>query len=207
MKSMETPVFPVYPQPLRATYTTIRDNGYLSRIWTFAEHTGTHVDAPGHFVESAQLIDEVPISRFVSKGVVLDFSKEKPRFSIGKNELSKALEVTGKEKTIGPGWAILFYTGYTSKANTAHWMEHPELNDTACNLLVERRVNAIGFDAPSPDHSPFPAHKILLPKGIVIYENLVNLEKLLKMEFVLVGTPLKLVGGSASPCRPVALVL
>jgi kynurenine formamidase len=207
MKSQETPVYPGYPMPLRATFTTIRDDGYLSHIWTFAEHSGTHVDAPGHFVSGAHAIDQVPISRFVSKGVVLDFSKKKPRFPIGKGELSRALEAAGKHKVVGPGWAILFYTGYTSKAFTADWMEHPELDEAACRSIAVKRVNAIGFDAPSPDHSPFPAHKILLAKGIVIYETLANLEKLLRREFILVGTPLGLVGGSASPCRPVALVL
>ena len=102
---------------------------------------------------------------------------------------------------------MLFLTGYTAKDRTQGWMEHPDLTKDACKFLIEKKVKAVGFDAPSPDHAPFEGHKTLLPKGIVIFENLANLQKLLNKRFFFVGTPLKLVGGTASPCRPVALVM
>ena len=68
------------------------------------------------------------------------------------------------------------------------------------------KINAVGFDAPSPDHPPFPAHKTLLPQSIGVYENLTNLDKLVGKKFFFVGAPLRLTGGSASPVRALAIV-
>jgi arylformamidase len=204
MKSLDTPVYPGYPQPLRSSFTTVRDNGYASFVWTFAEHSSTHVDSPAHFVEGAMSIDRVPISRYVSQGLVLDFTGRPPRYSITRKDIETGMAKAGKK--VGPGWALLFYTGYSNKSKTPEWMDHPELSEEASRYIVELGVNAIGFDAPGPDHEPFSAHKILLPKTIGIYENLANLDKLLDREFLFVGAPLKLVGGSASPTRALAVI-
>lgn len=206
IKSQDTPVFPGYPQPLRTNMTTLRDNGYLSYFWSFVEHTATHVDAPAHFVEGAPTVDAVPLSTYVGQGLVLDFSNKPPRYSIRKEDIEEALKSSGLERSVGPGWVLLFYTGYTAKSRDKDWMDHPELSEEACKYIVTLRVNAIGFDAPSPDHDPFPAHKILLPKGMGNYENLNNLGELLGKRFLFVGAPLALFGGSASPVRAIAIL-
>jgi arylformamidase len=206
MASMDTPVYPGYPQPLRSIFTTVRDNGYASFIWTFAEHSSTHVDSPGHFSDGAPMIDEVPIGKYVGRGLVLDFTNKSPRYSITRSDISSRIEKSGR-KNVGRGWMLFFYTGYGAKSRTGEWLDHPELSEDACNYIVELGVEAVGFDAPGPDHQPFLAHKILLPKVISIYENLANLEKVLDKQFLFVGTPLALKGGSASPCRPIALVM
>jgi kynurenine formamidase len=209
------PVFPGYPQPLKSAFTTIQDNGYRSYVWSFVEHTSTHVDSPAHFLQDGKTIDKIPISRYASNGLVLDFSNKPPNYVINKADIVGALQASGK-KDVGSGWALLFYTGYTSKAGTAEWLHHPELNEEAAAYIAGRNVNAIGFDAPSPDHgeispsgqvSGFAAHRILLPKEIAVYENLNNLDKLLNKDFVFVGAPLRLVGGSASPVRAIAIIM
>jgi arylformamidase len=215
MESLSTPVFPGYPQPLKSAFTTIQENGYRSYIWSFVEHTSTHVDSPAHFLQDGRTIDKIPISRYVSNGVVLDFSKKPANYAISKEDIVTALKSAGK-KEVGPGWALLFYTGYTAKSGSPEWLKHPELNEGAAKFIADKDVNAIGFDAPSPDHgeisssgklSGFAAHRILLPKEIAVYENLNNLDKLLNKEFLFVGAPLRLVGGSASPVRALAVIL
>jgi len=215
MESLSTPVFPGYPQPLKSAFTTIQENGYRSYVWSFVEHTSTHVDSPAHFLQEGLTIDKIPISRYVSNGVVLDFSKKPTNYTITKGDIVKALELTRK-KGIGAGWALLFYTGYTAKAGSPDWLKHPELDDGAAKFIADKNVNSIGFDAPSPDHgeisasgqlSGFAAHRILLPKEIAVYENLNNLDELLNKDFLFVGAPLRLVGGSASPVRALAIIL
>jgi arylformamidase len=207
LKSLDTPVYPGYPQPLRTTFTSIKEAGYASYVWTFVEHTSTHVDAPSHFIEDGLSIDQVPISKYVGQGVVLDFSKKPPMYSITKGDVVDELDRLKIRDKVGQGWVLLFYTGYTAKSRTPEWVKHPELSREACEYVAGLGINAIGFDAPSPDHAPFPAHKILLPKTIGVYENLSNLDKLLGKNFLFVGAPLALNGGSASPVRPVAVVL
>jgi arylformamidase len=205
MTSLDTPVYPGYPQPLKATFTTIRENGYASFVWTFVEHSATHVDSPGHFIEGAPTIDKVPVKKYVAKGVVLDFTREVPKYSITRADISARLERQAKK--VGPGWMLFFHTGYTAKSRTGEWLSHPQLSEDACRHIVELGVEAIGFDAPGPDYSPFPAHKTLLPRTISIYENLTNLDKLQNKDFLFIGAPIALAGGSAAPVRAVALIL
>ncbi len=215
IESLSTPVFPGYPQPLKSAFTTIQDNGYRSYVWSFVEHTSTHVDSPAHFLQDGPTIDKIPISRYVSDGVVLDFSKKPANYAIGKQDIVEALQSAGKNN-VGPGWVLLFYTGYTAKAGTPEWLKHPEIKEDAAKFIADKNVNTIGFDAPSPDHgeisasgqlSGFAAHRILLPKDIAVYENLNNLDKLVNKEFLFVGAPLRLIGGSASPVRALAVIL
>jgi kynurenine formamidase len=204
LKSLDTPIYPIYPQPLRLTFSTVRDNGYASNVWIFADHTSTHVDAPAHFSEGAPTIDMVPIERYVTSGFVLDFSKKPPMYSITRQDITEQLQ-RGGHGTYS-GWALLFNTGYTSRSRSNEWMNYPGLSEDAAKFIAELQVSAIGFDAPAPDHEPSPAHHILLSKSISIYENLCNLEKLVGKDFLFIGVPLKLVGGSASPVRALAII-
>ncbi|MGD0424137.1 MAG: cyclase family protein [Candidatus Bathyarchaeia archaeon] len=199
-------MFPGLPQPMRTTYWNYKE-GPLTYLWVLVDHTGTHLDAAAHFHEGGATVDQMPISRCAGYGVVLDFSDTPARYSIGREDIIKALDATGKSGKVGSGWILLFYTGYTSKARTPQWLDYPALNEDACKYIAEMGVNAIGFDAPSPDRDPYPAHRILLPKGIVNYENLVNLNKLLDREFIFVGEPLCLVGSTGSPVRAIAMII
>ncbi|MDK6028762.1 hypothetical protein QPL79_05245, partial [Ignisphaera sp. 4213-co] len=67
-------------------------------------------------------------------------------------------------------------------------------------------VKAVGVDAPSIDHEPYHAHKILLQNNVVIYENLTNLKEVVNKVFKFYGFPLKIYKGSGSPVRAVAII-
>jgi kynurenine formamidase len=204
--SLNSPVYPGTPQPVRGTFLTVEESGFSSNLWTLEEHTGTHVDAPAHVLSKSPSIDKIPLSRYVGRGIVLDFSRHRSK-SIGERDILKRLEKEGMNRKLATGSVILFYTGHTRKFGTPAWMNAPGLNRKGCEFLGKLGVKAIGFDAASPDHAPFPAHKLLLPRGIGLYENLANLEKVLHKTFIFVGAPLPLVGGTASPVRAFALIL
>ncbi len=206
MTHMNTPVYPGYPQPLRTTFSTLRDNGYGSYVWTFVEHTSTHVDAPIHMVEGGLPVEKMPLTHYIGHGVVLDFSKKPKRFQIRKADVEKALRATGRAREVGKGWIVLFHLNYTSKGSTPEWMEHPDITREAAEYLIGLGIEAVGVDAPGPDHAPFEAHKTFLPKQVVIFENLNNLDKLVGKDFIFVGTPIALAGGTAGITRPVALL-
>ncbi|MGA2665268.1 MAG: cyclase family protein [Nitrososphaerales archaeon] len=206
MTSMNTPVYPGYPQPLRTTFSTIRDDGYQSYVWSFVEHVSTHVDAPVHMVAGGTAVDKMPLTHYVGNGVVLDFSRKPKRFQITRAEVEKALKAAGRAGEVGKGWIVLFHLNYTSKNTTPDWMEHPDITKEAAEYLIGLGIEAVGIDAPGPDHPPFEAHKTFLPKDVVIFENLNNLDKLVGKDFLFVGTPIALAGGTAGITRPVALV-
>ena len=197
-----SPVFPGYPTPIVHTWTTIKEHGYYSNLLQLVEHTGTHVDSPAHFIEGAPTIDKVPLERFMGKGIVVDTTGLGPKAPITREFLEKAL----KGKGVGKGWVVLIMTGYDSKAGTPDWFNHPGLDDGGAKYLAELEINAVGIDAPSIDQPPFPGHKNLLPRGIVIFENLTNLKELVGKDFTFYGFPLRIADGSASPVRALAVL-
>ena len=207
LKSMDTPVFPGAPQPLKAAIQTMGEDGYLSYLWAFSEHTATHVDAPAHMVEGGETVDKVALEHFVGSGLVLDVSKRQKGRPIDAEEIEKGLAAAGHGRLSGRGWILLLRTGYTAKNRTPKWLEYPDITKEACDLIIKRGFEAIGVDSASPDRPPFVVHKTLLPKKIVIFENLANLERVMGKRFLFVGAPLALAGGSGSPCRAIALVM
>ena len=206
MKSQGTAVFPGYPMPFKSTMTTLKDTGWLSYLWVFVEHSGTHVDAPIHVIDGGTPVDKVPLGTYVAKGAVLDLTSKKPHSSITDADIDSGLKQAGLQGKVGKGWVLLLQTGWTSKAMTPEWLEYPELTVGACKAIVKLGVNAVGLDSPSPDYAPLASHKVLLAEGIGIFENLANLEKVMGKDFIFVGAPLPLVDGSASPVRAFALV-
>lgn len=206
MKSLDTPVFPGAPQPLRATIQTMKEDGYLSYVWSFSEHTATHIDAPAHMVEGGATIDRVPLRKFVASGLVLDLSDKPKNHRMSAADLERAMAAAGWKGKSGKGWILLLYTGYTAKSRTPDWLKYPDLTKEACEFIIERGFEGVGMDSPSPDKHPYVAHKTLLPSKVMIFENLANLERVMGKRFVFIGLPLALVGGSASPCRAIALV-
>ena len=84
----------------------------------------------------------------------------------------------------------------------------PGLGADCVALLLERGVKAVGVDTLSPDaygDAESPVHKALLGEGVVIVENLANLNRV-PPRFHLLALPLKVKGGSGAPCRATALV-
>jgi kynurenine formamidase len=108
--------------------------------------------------------------------------------------------------TPGPGWFILIRTGYDEKVGTPDWLNHPGIDEECADYLASLGVNGVGTDAPSIDHPPFPGHRKLLSRGVLIYENLTNLGKLLGRVFEFIGIPLRIEGGSGSPVRALAIL-
>ncbi len=205
IESLKTPMFPTYPKPLKTIFSTIETHGFNSNVWIFVEHTSTHVDAPIHFIKDGDTIDKIPVDTYVGWATVLDFSNVPPKHEISSEELEE--RIRSLPFRVEKGWILLLYTGYSYKAGTDEWYNHPGLSEDACRYLLKLGVKAIGIDAPSPDHEPFPAHRILLPRGVAIYENLINLDKLINKKFLFIGLPLKLVEGTASPVRAVAVLM
>ena len=85
-------------------------------MWTFVEHTATHVDAPYHFVEKGPTIDEMPVDTYIGWATVIDFSSLPPEHIISKEEIEK--KVLSLPFKVEKSWILLLYTGYSYKAGT-----------------------------------------------------------------------------------------
>jgi len=169
-------------------------------------HAGTHMDAPSHFVDGAETIDQVALERCVGKAEVVDLTSLKPRESIMPQHLA------GAERRILPGCRLLLHTGWSRNLGKEDYRTHfPRISLTLAQWLVQRGVVLVGVDCPSVAdvnnlEELTAVHRAFLSAGVVIVEDLVNLDLLEGKTFQLIVLPLKLQGGDGSPARAVALV-
>lgn len=166
------------------------------------------------------------IAPIVCRGVLLDVAAAEgsPALEAGRPVTADDIEATCRHHgvEIGAGDAVFFRTGwpvgrYQDEPAYVGWPTGvPGPDESAARWLAERRVHVAGSDtiafewlAPGAGHSRLPVHVILLVDSGVHIIEVMDLEELAEdrvHEFLFVCSPLKLVGATGSPVRPLALV-
>ena len=200
--SADTKVFPGSPQPSFIKWSKFDVHGCDSEVMFLSTHTGTHMDAPSHFISGAATIDKIEIDRFVCNNALLLKIEKKSNQTISLDDIIVGEEIKEKD-------TIVFFTRWESQIEKDNYIsENPGLSTDAAEYLVEKKVNAVAIDTPSIDpgiDASFKAHKILLSNDILVIENLCNLEKFNTGRFTLIITPLKLISASGSPVRAIGI--
>ena len=191
---------------------------------TTGEHTGTHFDAPVHWVtgQAGEDVSQVPLTRLIAPAAVLDFSAQA---AADPDFLLEVEHIKQWESEHGPlpggGW-LLYRTGWDERSedqerflNASETGPHtPGVSIECARWLAEEApvigmgVETVGTDAGAA-HSfdpPFPCHASLLGAGKYGLTQLQNLARLPAQGAVIITTPLPIVSGSGSPCRALALV-
>ena len=229
--SEETPILPL-PEPF-ASSPKFRLRG-LSRYdergpaWYWnafegGEHTGTHFDAPIHWVTGQEQDDvsQVPPARLLGPAVVIDHTDWA---AADPDHLLTVEDVEGFEAHNGPlpdgGW-LLYRTGWDARAHDeAAFLNADDSGprtpgiDVACaRWLADRPILGIGVETVGIDAGaahgfdpPFPCHSFLMGAGKYGLTQLANLDRLPPTGALVIAAPLKIVGGSGSPTRVLALV-
>ena len=204
--SDKIPTFPGSPKPNFIPWERIKDNGYNLELLFLSSHTGTHLDAPYHFLEKGAKIHEISLKKLVSEAVLIKSGK-KSNESITKTEIQKFEKRHGK---IPSGSAVIFWTGWQKMIkNNSYFIRNPGLSTAAAKYLISKKINLVGTDSPSIDlgkDKRFPVHHIFSKNNVLIVENLTNLEKIRSSKFHFVVLPLKLKGATGSPVRAIAFV-
>lgn len=166
-------------------------------------HTGTHVDAPAHYFSGGRTLDAFPPDRFVVDAVVV------PAAAPDDAELGAAL-LCGLESTGLAGRAVFFSTGWDRHFGGPRAVHHPYLGPDLCEALLAAGVAMVGTDALNVDATAGEtthAHESLLGAGVLVVENLANLEALQPgRPHRVVVAPLPLAGADGAPARVFALV-
>jgi arylformamidase len=170
---------------------TLNEGANESRL-EIESHTGSHADAPFHFIGNGKTIDKINLGRFMGRCIVLDLTKIKG--SITKNHLKNA--------KIQKDDIVLLKT--KKKAESIFDSNFTYLEKSGAEFLSSKKIKAVGIDnlgieRSQPEHE---THKILLSKGIVIFEGL-DLGKVKQGRYYFHGVPLKIMKGDASPIRAV----
>lgn len=201
----EMHVFEGHVKPLTIPWARMDVHGYESELIFMSTHTGTHMDAPYHFDPTGKKIDEVPADTFVAAAALLNIKKG------AKGYVTKD-DIVSCEKRVGirSGNAVVISTGWEAHAaKTDYLSSNPGLSKDAAEYLASKKVGMVGIDTANIDHPSdgnFTVHKTLLPKGVLIVENLCNLKRIKQTRFKLIVLPLKIKGASGSPVRAVAII-
>ncbi|MEO8721993.1 MAG: cyclase family protein [Sphingobium sp.] len=189
------------------------------------EHTGTHFDAPAHWITGRDVVngtvDAVSPKDFVHPAVVIDISAEAAAnedFIVTRPFLEAWEKANG---AILPRHWILLRSNWSRRVGTLSYLNlrddgahSPGPDADAMRFLVLERdcvglgVETVGTDAGQAAHfdEPLPAHSVLHGNGRFGLQCLTNLDQLPTFGAVIVATPLKIKGGSGSPLRVVALI-
>jgi arylformamidase len=202
--SESIPNFPGSPSPQFLLWSTIKDEGYNLELLFLSSHTGTHIDAPYHFVKNGIKIHQIPISRLIGEGTLIKIKKLKNQL-ITKKDLITFEKKNGKIPNFS---SVIFFTGWQKNLNKKfYFTDNPGLSKSAISYLVSKKINLVGIDSPNIDsgnNKSFLAHKILASNNILIVENLSNLEKIPTTRFDFIILPLKLKDATGSPVRAIA---
>jgi kynurenine formamidase len=188
------------------------------------EHTGTHFDAPVHWITGRDLpdnaCDTIPATRFVGPACVIDVSsdvQQDPDFLLMPSHISAWEQAHGK---IPAGAWVLLRTGWSRRRDPASFLNvaadgphSPGFHKTASELLAHDRdvlgvgVETVGTDAGQAGtfDPPFPNHATMHGAGKFGLASLTNLDQLPPVGAIVIAAPLKIVGGSGSPLRAIAI--
>jgi arylformamidase len=210
------PSYPTHPKYFQMPWRSMGDPAEMNQL-VLGEHTGTHVDAPSHFVRAGKArrhVDELALAGFMGRALTMTFGPFE-----GTDELVTRADIEAWEQRhdmpvregdlvlVDFQWAHRWARVPEGFAFLEHW---PGLSRDAAEHLLERGVRAVGTDCVSLDPGDggggeLAAHYTLLPAGILIMENVANLDQLPPESFV-IALPLPIVNGTGSPVRAVALV-
>ena len=203
--SEQIPTFPGSPQPNFINWETLEKDGYNLELLFLSSHTGTHIDAPYHFLKKGQKIHQIVTRRLVTEAILIKIRKGANQ-SITKTDIQKFEKKYGR---IDDGSTVIFHTGWQKNLKKeSYFLKNPGLAVSAAKYLASKKINMVGIDSPSIDlgkDSKFSVHHILAKSGILIVENLANLEKINSEMFHLIVAPLKLKNATGSPVRAMAL--
>ena len=199
------PVYPGDPSPSFESYSTLQKDGVNLTKITMGSHTGTHVDAPRHFIRDGIGIDRIPLNKLIGEAYVADLSKKPIGGGITSKDLRRELETEIASDDI-----VAIYTGCSE-----HWgdksinRDYTYLTEDAADYLVSKKVRAVGIDFLSVEKfkaTEHLVHKTLLGNGIFIVESLSNaLNQFVGQRILMICMPIKLRDGDGAPSRVVAV--
>jgi kynurenine formamidase len=212
--------FPVYSfdPPTRRTLVTIEEGGFYSQEWTFGEHSGTHTDAPGHFIPGGRYAPELELRELIVPVVVIDISR---RAASNPDAAVRPGDLERHEKRYGRiPWraAVFMYSGWESRVDDPQAFKNPDAKgqphfpgwsiEAAEWLLENRRISAIGVDTLSLDvgaSTTFDVHLAVLGADKYGVENLANLKRIPPSGAQVFVGVIPWQDGSGGPCRAVAV--
>ncbi|HXV56781.1 MAG TPA: cyclase family protein [Gaiellaceae bacterium] len=211
------PVFVVGEEPQRETIADYATSGFYAQRWTFGEHAGTHMDAPGHFVPGGRLSPDIELTELVVPIVVIDISKKAKQDPNAMVELEDVWKFERRHGRIPDGALVAGDSGWAAKVGDPTAFKggssfpnynFPGWSEEAALWLAEKRdITGIGIDTLSLDpgnSSTFPVHVNFLGTDRYGLENMNNLDEIPPRGATAYVGLIPWEEGSGGPCRVIA---
>jgi arylformamidase len=161
---------------------------------TMSVHSGTHVDAPFHFVPDGATIDALPLETFIGPALVCAVDAERyiTEEHVNAIDLGRATRVLFKTRNS----ALLRKPDYDP--------DFVAFSVEAARALVDRGVSLVGLDYLSVAHADeqVPVHRVFLDRGVILLEG-IDLSEVTPGRYELICFPLRLRGSDGAPCRAI----
>lgn len=201
----DMPVYPGTDPPVFEIGSSIEKDGFLEKKLTLFSHTGTHMDAPAHIIPDGRALDRYPVSHFAGQACVIDVCNS------AMDHISVDLLAASADR-IRMAQFVLLRSGWDRHWGTpGYFSGYPVLSPEAARWLTREpahlkgiRVDMISVDP--VDAADLEIHKILLGAGLVLIENLANLDSLPDTLFDFSCYPLRIKRADGAPVRAVAIV-
>ena len=217
--SSRLPVFPAFkPMQIRQRFTIARDGFFANEI-TFDEHTGTHLDAPVHFIANGGSADRIAVDRLIAPLAVVSIQDRAAKDADAMVAVDDLLAWEKRYGRLPAGAFVAMHSGWEAHIGNADrflnrdakgTMHAPGFSEAAARFLVQERdivgagVDTLSLDAASAQK--FVAHLALLGAGKYGVELMANLARVPPAgATIIVGGP-KHEGASGGPVRVLAVV-
>ena len=183
----------VYPGDLRPSFRQRDEGKYLISDLHMSTHTGTHIDAPVHYLKSGDTIDTIPLINLIGRCRVVDVS------GAGSNITAEHLD--GKTENTP---RLLLKTSFSGHNQFIE--NYPSLSFDAARHITGNGICCVGIDSPSIESylCDGTVHRELLRKGCIIIE-LLDLSAVPEGDYDMIALPLRLEGLDGSPARVVLM--
>ncbi len=188
------PYFGGDPIPEVKQYKSIERDGYNIKELKIGTHTGTHLDAPAHFIKGGKTLDQLDLSDLRGAGTCISYNP------------TEGIKLPEHHYEI-----VFLYTGYNNNWDKFSTFENFSYIDKLdAKKLRDYGAKLVGIDSPSAEVSGsknFEAHRILLGSSIPIVENLNSktLSPLINHNFIVQVLPILIKDGDGAPARVVAI--
>lgn len=198
----------VYPGTERPVFQWLRrvnsEGVNLTRL-SMLTHTGTHVDAPKHFLDHVETVDEISLNRLFGRVCLFKYNKK-----LNGQEITLQ-EVVSSGVRLQENQIFVLETGIEKYAETKQYNElFPYPSKEVVEWLINKKIKAYMTDATAVDPVntiDSQNHHLLLGAGIPIVENLKNLHLIPdNKDFWISALPIKLKGREGAPCRAIAIM-
>jgi kynurenine formamidase len=211
------PVFVNGTGPERETIANYATDGFYAQRWTFGEHSGTHMDVPGHFVPGGRLSPDITPQELFAPIVVVDISRRAEKDPNAMVEVDDLKRFERRHCRIPKGAIVAMDSGWAAKVGDPLEFKggdsypnynFPGFSEEAAMWLAEKRdVTGIGVDTLSLDpgnSTTFPVHVNYLATDRYGIENLTNLDTIPSHGATAYVGLIPWEEGSGGPCRVIA---